>query len=61
MSDGGEGVAALGRIDILVNNAAVRRPGCSAKPRVVTERGFLGDMNVKVMGYLRCAREVAPT
>ena len=50
----------LGRVDILVN--------CAAKPlgqdRVptlteITDDHFWADMNVKVMGYLRCAREVS--
>lgn len=52
---------ALGGIDILVNCAA--RPGGQARPPAlseITEQAFWDDMNVKVMGYLRCAREVAP-
>ena len=51
----------LGGIDILVNNAA--KPGGQATPpslSEITEEDFWEDMNVKVMGYLRCAREVAP-
>lgn len=54
-------VAALGRLDILVNCAA--RPGGQAPvPSLaeITEAAFFEDMNVKVMGYLRCAREAAP-
>ena len=54
-------VAALGRLDILVNCAA--RPGGQAPiPSLaeITEATFFEDMNVKVMGYLRCAREAAP-
>ena len=53
--------ADLGPIDILINNAA--KPGGQAKPPAlaeVTNEAFFADMNVKVMGYLRCAREVAP-
>ena len=51
----------LGGIDILVNCAA--KPGGQSKPPSlceITEQDFWEDMNVKVMGYLRCAREVAP-
>jgi NAD(P)-dependent dehydrogenase (short-subunit alcohol dehydrogenase family) len=51
----------LGRIDILVNNAA--RPG-GAPPRPglehLPDETFVEQMNVKVLGYLRCARAVAP-
>ena len=51
----------LGRIDILVNCAA--RPGGQAPvPSLaeITDDDFWQDMNVKVMGYLRCAQAVAP-
>jgi len=54
-------VAELGGVDILVNSAA--KPGGQGPvPRLadVTTEAFWDDMNVKVMGYLRCAREVAP-
>jgi len=54
-------VADLGGVDILVNSAA--KPGGQGPvPRLadVTTEAFWDDMNVKVMGYLRCAREVAP-
>jgi NAD(P)-dependent dehydrogenase (short-subunit alcohol dehydrogenase family) len=54
-------VSAFGRIDILVNCAA--QPGGQSKPPAladVTTDLFWADMNVKVMGYLRTAREVAP-
>jgi NAD(P)-dependent dehydrogenase (short-subunit alcohol dehydrogenase family) len=51
----------LGRIDILVNCAA--RPG-GAPPRPgiehLPDEGFLEEMNVKVLGYARCARAVVP-
>lgn len=51
----------LGGIDILVNNAA-RPGGQGAVPSLaeITDQAFNEDMNVKVMGYLRCAREAAP-
>ncbi|MGH2459781.1 MAG: SDR family NAD(P)-dependent oxidoreductase [Chloroflexota bacterium] len=51
----------LGHPDILVNCAA--RPGGQAPPpklAEITDEVFWSDVNVKVMGYLRCAREVAP-
>ena len=56
-----QAAAEFDRVDILVNCAAQPaggRPG----PRLneITEADFWADMNVKVMGYLRCAREVAP-
>lgn len=48
-------------IDILVNNAA-RPLGRSPVPGIegVSDEMFNDDVNVKVLGYLRCAREVAP-
>src|SRR5207302_1887700 len=52
---------AFGHIDILVNCAA--QPGGMAPPpklAEITDEAFYSDVNVKVMGYLRCAREVAP-
>jgi NAD(P)-dependent dehydrogenase (short-subunit alcohol dehydrogenase family) len=52
---------ALGHLDILVNNAA--QPGSVLPPAPLTEftmDHFWPDMNIKVMGYLRCARETAP-
>jgi NAD(P)-dependent dehydrogenase (short-subunit alcohol dehydrogenase family) len=54
-------LAALGQIDILVNCAA--RPGGQAAPPTlaeITDATFYDDVNIKVMGYLRCIREVAP-
>ena len=54
-------VAALGGIDILVNAAA--QVGGQAPPPTladVTDPVFWDDVDVKVMGYLRVAREVAP-
>jgi len=56
-----EAASQLGRIDILVNCAAA--PGGQAPPpklAQITDEAFFADMNVKVMGYLRCIREVAP-
>ena len=56
-----EAINALGGVDILVNCAA-RPGGQGAVPTLqgVTEEEFNDHMNVKVMGYLRCARDVAP-
>jgi NAD(P)-dependent dehydrogenase (short-subunit alcohol dehydrogenase family) len=54
-------VEALGGVDILVNNAA--QPGGQAPAAAladITDDEFFADVNVKVLGYLRCAREVAP-
>lgn len=54
-------VKALGGIDVLVNSAA-KVAGQSAPPKLgeITNALFWDDVNVKVMGYLRCAREAAP-
>ena len=54
-------VRELGGVDILVNNAAA--PGGtvpSAKIEQVTGENLLFDVNVKVAGYLRTAKAVAP-
>ncbi len=50
-----------GPIDILVN-AAAEPAGFAAPPRLgeITAAHFHAEMDTKVMGYLRCAREVAP-
>jgi NAD(P)-dependent dehydrogenase (short-subunit alcohol dehydrogenase family) len=56
-----QAASALGHLDILVNCAA--QPGGQAPPPrlpEITDDAFYSDINVKVMGYLRCAREVAP-
>jgi NAD(P)-dependent dehydrogenase (short-subunit alcohol dehydrogenase family) len=52
--------ARLGGIDILVNCAA--RVAGSAPPTLdgVTDELFWGELNTKVMGYIRTARAVAP-
>ena len=51
----------FGRIDVLVN-AAAKPGGQGPVPKLadITNDLFWDDMNVKVLGYLRCAREVAP-
>jgi len=51
----------LGGVDILVNCAA--RPAGQAPPLAlpeITGDAFWSDVNVKVLGYLRCAQAVAP-
>lgn len=54
-------ISRLGGVDILVN-AAAKPGGQQPPPRLaeITDEVFNEDMNVKVMGYLRCAREAAP-
>ena len=54
-------VAELGGLDVLVNCAA--QPGGQAPPPKLAEIDdavFWPDVNVKVMGYLRCIREAVP-
>ena len=53
--------SALGGVDILVNAAAMPG-GVVAPPKLadVTTEALWAEVNTKVMGYLRCAREVAP-
>ena len=53
--------AAMGGVDILVNAAAT--PGGQARPPAlaeITTEAVWADVNVKVLGYLRCAQAVAP-
>jgi NAD(P)-dependent dehydrogenase (short-subunit alcohol dehydrogenase family) len=51
----------LGRVDILVNNAAVPG-GISTATEVgqIVDEQVLQDINIKVVGYLRTARALAP-
>ena len=51
---------ALGNLDILVNCAAQRGSGLPQKYQEISHDSLWGDMNVKVMGYLRCAQAVGP-
>ena len=51
----GQVVAQLGGVDILVNAAATPATGAP-----FTDEDLEGEINVKVRGYLRCARAVAP-
>ncbi len=54
-------VEQLGGVDILVNSAA-QPAGQAAPPKLaeIDDDNFWGDVNVKVLGYLRFAREVTP-
>ena len=50
-------VAELGGVDILVNNAV----NSTAAPFMdLPDEAWLNHINVKVMGYVRCSREVIP-
>lgn len=53
-------VRELGGVDILVNAAA--RPSGNGLPvdSTVSDEEFRGEIEVKVLGYLRCVRSVAP-
>jgi NAD(P)-dependent dehydrogenase (short-subunit alcohol dehydrogenase family) len=56
-----QAATSLGGVDVLVNCAA--EPGGQAPPpklEAITDEVFWPDVNVKVMGYLRCIREVVP-
>ncbi|MGH2363072.1 MAG: SDR family NAD(P)-dependent oxidoreductase, partial [Chloroflexota bacterium] len=50
----------FGRIDVLVNCAAVPGTTVALPLDELSEPPFHEQMNVKVLGYLRCIREVAP-
>ena len=53
--------AAFGGVDILVNAAARVNTGGTAGIEQFDEDEFNEQLNVKVLGYLRCARAVAPS
>jgi NAD(P)-dependent dehydrogenase (short-subunit alcohol dehydrogenase family) len=55
-----EAVGELGGLDILVNNAALAGGAKASKIEQVDNQRLLEDINVKVGGYLRMARAVAP-
>jgi NAD(P)-dependent dehydrogenase (short-subunit alcohol dehydrogenase family) len=52
--------AAFGRVDILVNGAA--HPGGLVRSELddADPQGLLQDIDIKVVGYLRCAKAAAP-
>ena len=50
-------VAELGGVDILVNNAVNSK---AAPFMELADEDWLNHLNVKVMGYVRCSREVVP-
>ncbi|MCI0901486.1 MAG: SDR family NAD(P)-dependent oxidoreductase, partial [Chloroflexi bacterium] len=50
-------VAALGGVDILINNAVNSK---AAPFMELADEDWLNHINVKVMGYVRCSREVIP-
>lgn len=54
-------ISALGHVDILVNNAAQPGGGGGNPPlEGIQDEAFHAEMNTKVLGYLRCARALAP-
>jgi NAD(P)-dependent dehydrogenase (short-subunit alcohol dehydrogenase family) len=56
-----QAIVALGGVDILVNNAAL--PGgisTALKLEQIVDEQVLQDINIKVVGYLRTARALAP-
>ena len=53
----GDAAAAAGRVDILVNNAVT---SMSAPFDEQTDAHWQYHINVKLMAYIRCAREVLP-
>lgn len=56
-----QAVDELGGVDILVNNASDQSIGADFPGLAgTTDDAFWGDVNVKVVGYIRTARAVAP-
>ncbi len=53
-------VDALGKVDILVNNAAVVGGMVQGHLNEASEKDLLEDLNTKTMGYFRCSKAVAP-
>ena len=52
--------SAFGRIDILVNNAAMPGGLVMGPLAEADADDLMADLNTKVLGYLRCAKAVAP-
>src|SRR5262245_31085187 len=59
---GEQALAAMGRVDILVN-AAAEPGGYAPVPALADVRGAFVDeeINIKVKGYIRCAQAVVPS
>ena len=53
-------VSQLGRVDVLVNKAATPGGLVSGPLAEADEKALLEDIDTKVLGYLRCAKAVAP-
>ncbi|HWL64639.1 MAG TPA: SDR family oxidoreductase [Actinomycetota bacterium] len=53
----GNAVAALGGVDVLVNNAGRARPGTF---QTLTDQDWKEDLDVKLFSMIRCSREVLP-
>ena len=55
-----ETIARFGRIDILVNNAAMVGGQVAANLSDATEEDLMGDLDTKVVGYFRTIKAVVP-
>jgi len=55
-----QAVATLGGVDILVNSAAQPSGQVALTTEEITAEAFWADMDIKVLGYLRCAQAVIP-
>ncbi len=53
-------VSSLGKVDILVNNAALPGGLVQGPLAEANDEDLLADINTKVVGYMRCAKAVAP-
>ena len=53
-------VAELGRIDILINNAAMVGGQVRGTLAEATEKDMIEDLDTKVVGYFRCMKAVVP-
>ena len=53
-------VASLGKADILVNNAALPGGLVTGPLAEASVEGLMADIDTKVVGYVRCAKAVAP-
>ena len=53
-------IAQLGRIDILINNAAMVGGQVRGTLAEATEKDMIEDLDTKVVGYFRCMKAVVP-